>query len=72
MWKKEIVAKRYHRYSITDRVCPEGSAKCADNIKCITQVQFCNGGADCADGSDEDPLVCNASKYLVELLPNIT
>jgi len=38
--------------------CPEGQWQCSDGI-CLNPEDRCNGVAQCADNSDEDPALCD-------------
>ncbi|XP_047650784.1 enteropeptidase isoform X1 [Phacochoerus africanus] len=38
--------------------CLPGSRPCADALKCIEVVLFCDGELNCPDGSDEDNKIC--------------
>lgn len=40
--------------------CPKFAFRCRYGA-CVPKVARCNGGNDCADGSDEDFLLCGAS-----------
>ncbi|XP_063694445.1 uncharacterized protein LOC134826099 [Bolinopsis microptera] len=39
---------------VTGAECEKGKARCADGVQCIEDNSFCDGSADCEDGSDED------------------
>ena len=42
-------------FPLTQTQCPSG-------VGCVfSSYVFCDGKKDCADGSDEDPLLCNES-----------
>jgi hypothetical protein len=39
--------------------CGNGMTKCDDGIKCIFNMEFCDGREDCFDKSDENTTFCN-------------
>ena len=45
---------------VSDRLCPAGMVKCADNIQCMYEIHYCSGRTNCRDMSDEDPELCTS------------
>ena len=39
-------------------------SKCDNGYQCVLDFKTCDGVADCADSSDEDPDLCVESKFI--------
>lgn len=45
-------------YPLKEYECSDSYSKCEDGLQCIRTHDFCDGRADCKDGSDEDVDKC--------------
>ena len=45
--------------------CPSGAVPCAGSGECIPRSYLCDKDPDCADGSDESPVICGEFYYCI-------
>lgn len=68
---RKAMANYYYYYSLMcvaeNRTCPYASDHLCGNGMCVAKENICDGYADCADKSDEDPTMCGENLVLLLL-----